>query len=84
MGNWDSLGNLRLLVTQNINYCKYLFPGISRTWTPQDPCLRYLHQLRGLASLRNLGSILTDLDRIVNEVQSQVQDNPVTSGKKIA
>jgi uncharacterized membrane protein YgaE (UPF0421/DUF939 family) len=37
----------------------------------QDNCLHYLHQVTSLATLRDMGSILTDLGRIVSETQSQ-------------
>ncbi|MGV3503453.1 MAG: FUSC family protein [Adhaeribacter sp.] len=58
--------------------------AIARALAAQDHCLRYLHQLRDLASLRNLGSILTDLDRIVAEVQSQVVEKPAAAEKEKA
>jgi len=37
----------------------------------QESCLNYLHQITSLATLRDMGSILTDLSRIVSETGSQ-------------
>jgi uncharacterized membrane protein YgaE (UPF0421/DUF939 family) len=37
----------------------------------QDRCLHNLHTITALAMLRDMGSILTDLNRIVSETQSQ-------------
>jgi uncharacterized membrane protein YgaE (UPF0421/DUF939 family) len=45
--------------------------AIHQALLKQDSCLHYLHQIASLATLRDMGSILTDLGRIVAETQSQ-------------
>lgn len=45
--------------------------AIHKALLEQDNCLNYLNQITSLATLRDMGSILTDLGRIVAETQSQ-------------
>lgn len=48
---------------------------IQQALREQESCLNYLHQITSLATLRDMGSILTDLGRILSE--TQIQEAPL-------
>ncbi|WP_114782417.1 FUSC family protein [Botryobacter ruber] len=48
-----------------------LYDAMQQAQQDQEICLHNLHNIRSLATLRDIGSILTDLGRIVSETGSQ-------------
>jgi uncharacterized membrane protein YgaE (UPF0421/DUF939 family) len=62
----------QMIIDASGENCQALKEAIPQALAAQDRCLNSFSNITSLSTLRDMGSILTDLNRIVSETQSQL------------